>query len=412
MSRRVVVTGMAGVSSLGHDWRTVRDRLLGGMSGVAVMPEWAEYEGLRSRLGAPIPDFAVPDHYTRKKTRTMGRVALLATRATELALADSGLLRHRSLSDGSVGIAYGSTAGGMRAMEIYAANLYTRHTLKNIAGTDYLQFMSHTCAANLAQFFGITGRVMPTSSACTAGSQAIGYAYEVLKSGKQTVMIAGGAEELHAAHVAVFDIMFATSTANETPRQTPRPFDVRRDGLVLGEGAGTLVLESLDHALQRGAHIHAEIVGYGTNCDGQHMTNPEAGGMRRVMELALEDAGLGPHDIGYVNAHGTATEAGDIAETLATAEVFGPATPMSSLKSYLGHTLGACGALEAWMTIEMMREGWFAPTLNLHDIDPRCGRLDYIRHECRLLETRFVITNNFAFGGVNTSLIFKRWDGE
>jgi 3-oxoacyl-[acyl-carrier-protein] synthase II len=403
---------MAGVSSLGHDWRTVRDRLLGGKSGVAVMPEWAEYEGLRSRLGAPIPDFAVPDHYTRKKTRTMGRVALLATRATELALADSGLVRHRSLSDGSVGIAYGSTAGGMRAMEIYAANLYTRHTLKNIAGTDYLQFMSHTCAANLAQFFGITGRVMPTSSACTAGSQAIGYAYEVLKSAKQTVMIAGGAEELHAAHVAVFDIMFATSTANETPRLTPRPFDVRRDGLVLGEGAGTLVLESLDHALQRGAHIHAEIVGYGTNCDGQHMTNPEAGGMRRVMELALEDAGLGPHDIGYVNAHGTATEAGDIAESLATAEVFGPATPMSSLKSYLGHTLGACGALEAWMTIEMMREGWFAPTLNLHDIDPRCGRLDYIRDECRLLETRFVITNNFAFGGVNTSLIFKRWDGE
>jgi 3-oxoacyl-[acyl-carrier-protein] synthase II len=298
----------------------------------------------------------------------------------------------------------------MRAMEIYAANLYTRHTLKNIAGTDYLQFMSHTCAANLTQFFGITGRVMPTSSACTAGSQAIGYAYEVLKAGKQRVMIAGGAEELHAAHAAVFDIMFATSTANESPHRTPRPFDVGRDGLVLGEGAGTLVLEGLDHAVQRAAPIHAEVVGFGTNCDGQHMTNPDADGMRRAMELALDDAGLGPRDIGYVNAHGTATETGDIAESLATAQVFGSATPFSSLKSYLAHTLGACGPLEAWMTIEMMREGWFVPTLNLDDVDPRCGRLDYIRHESRALETTFVMTNNFAFGGVNTSLIFKRWN--
>ena len=412
MHRRVVVTGMAGESSLGHDWRTVRDRLLGRRSGVTVMPEWANYDGLRSRLGAPVPDFAVPDHYTRKQTRTMGRVALLATRATELALADAGLLGDRALADGSTGLSYGSTAGGMRAMEVYATNLYTRHTLKNIAGTDYLQFMSHTCAANLAQFFGLTGRVMPTSSACAAGSQAIGYAYEVLKTGKQSVMIAGGAEELHAAHVAVFDIMFATSTVNESPHLTPRPFDVHRDGLVLGEGAGTLVLEDLDHARRRGARIHAEVVGFGTNCDGRHMTNPDAAGMRGVMELALDDAGLRPGDIGYVNAHGTATEAGDIAESLATAEVFGAATPVSSLKSYLGHTLGACGPLEAWMTIEMMRDGWFAPNLNLDDVDPRCGRLDYIRDQSRALETRYVMTNNFAFGGVNTSLIFKRWDGE
>jgi 3-oxoacyl-[acyl-carrier-protein] synthase II len=223
------------------------------------------------------------------------------------------------------------------------------------------------------------------------------------------VMVAGGAEELHAVNAAVFDIMFATSKRNHEPERTPRPFDRDRDGLVVGEGAGTLVLEALEHAEARGARIYAEIAGFGTNGDGTHITNPDVRGMQRVMELALGDAGLAADDIGYVNAHGTATEAGDIAESMATHRVFGDCAPISSLKSYLGHTLGAGGALEAWMTVMMLREDWFAPTVNLETPDPRCAPLDYIRGGPRSLRAVHAMSNNFAFGGVNTSLIFRRW---
>ena len=400
---------MAGLSPLGSDWPTVREGLLAPRSGIRVMSEWAAYEGLDTRLGAPVPDFAVPAHYPRKKTRSMGRVALMATRATELALADAGLGGHPALGDGSTGIAYGSTSGSPPAMEIYAEAFYTKRSLKGIAGTDYLHVMSHTCAANLAQFFGITGRIVPTCSACTAGSQGIGYGYEAIVSGRQNVMVTGGAEELHAVNAAVFDIMFATSKRNHEPHRTPRPFDRDRDGLVVGEGAGTLVLEALEHAQARGARIYAEIAGFGTNGDGTHITNPDVRGMQRVMELALQDAALAPGDVGYVNAHGTATEAGDIAESLATHRVFGGATPISSLKSYLGHTLGAGGALEAWITIMMLLEDWVAPTLNLDEPDPRCAPLDYVRGGPRPLRAAHAMSNNFAFGGVNTSLIFRRW---
>ncbi len=222
-------------------------------------------------------------------------------------------------------------------------------------------------------------------------------------------MAAGGAEELCAADSAVFDTLFAASLKNDTPELTPRPFDAGRDGLVIGEGAGTLILEDLEHAQARGATIHAEVVGYGTNSDGAHITQPTAATMQAVMELALQDAGLSPDAIGYVNAHGTATEFGDIAETTATHAVFGSRMPISSLKSYFGHTLGACGALEAWLTIEMMNRDWYAPTLNLDNVDPRCGELDYIAGQGRTLHNEYVMSNNFAFGGINTSLIFKRW---
>lgn len=225
-------------------------------------------------------------------------------------------------------------------------------------------------------------------------------------------MISGGAEELHLAATVVFDIMYATSTKNKNPKGTPRPFDKDRDGLVIGEGAGTLILEDFDHAKTRGATILAEVVGFGTNSDGVHIINPSTEGMEAAMRLALRDAKLSPSDIGYVNAHGTATELGDIAETQATSRIFGKRMPISSLKSYMGHTLGACGALEAWISIAMMREGWFAPTLNLKNVDKRCGALDYIRGKSRTLKTIYVMSNNFAFGGVNTSLIFKRWVGE
>jgi 3-oxoacyl-[acyl-carrier-protein] synthase II len=222
-------------------------------------------------------------------------------------------------------------------------------------------------------------------------------------------MITGGAEEYHPIDSAVFDIMFATSRRNAEPTRAPRPFDVDRDGLVVAEGAATLILEELEHARRRGAPIYAEVLGYATNCDGQHITNPDSAGMKRVMELVLEDAGVAAEAIDYVSAHGTGTELGDIAETKATQTVFGSRVPISSIKSFMGHTLGACGAIEAWLTIEMLREGWFAPTLNLETLDPRCGELDYIVGEPRQIDAHCFASNNFAFGGVNTSLIFRKY---
>jgi 3-oxoacyl-[acyl-carrier-protein] synthase II len=221
-------------------------------------------------------------------------------------------------------------------------------------------------------------------------------------------MLAGGAEELCPTEAAVFDTLYATSTRNDTPEKTPRPFDRDRDGLVIGEGACTLILERRDHALARGAKIYAEIVGFDTNSDGAHVTQPSPETMQRVIEMSLADAELSPDAIGYVSAHGTATDRGDIAESHATHNVVGSKTPISSIKSYMGHTLGACGALESWLSVEMMNNGWFAPTINLDNVDPECANLDYIRGDGRDLDVEYVMNNNFAFGGINTSLIFRR----
>ncbi|WP_255542200.1 beta-ketoacyl-ACP synthase [Glaciimonas sp. PAMC28666] len=406
--RRVVVTGMAGISPIGNDWPSIRTHLGSYRNAIVRMEEWADYDGLNTQLGAPAAEFVLSDRYTRRTMRSMGRVALMATRATELALIDAGLIDDPLLKSGSCGIAYGSSAGTPKAIGDFGKMMEERST-RGINATTYIKMMAHTAPVNIGVFFGVTGRVITTSSACTSGSQGIGYAYEAICSGRQDIMIAGGAEELCATEAAVFDTLFATSICNDMPELTPRPFDTRRDGLVIGEGAGTLILEELEHALTRGATIHAELVGFGTNSDGCHVTHPNTDTMRIAMELALRDAQLSPSAIGYISAHGTGTEQGDIAESQATSQLFGNRVPVSSLKSYTGHTLGACGALEAWAGIEMMREGWFAPTINLTELDPRCADLDYIMHEGRHIQCDYFMSNNFAFGGINTSLIFKRF---
>jgi 3-oxoacyl-[acyl-carrier-protein] synthase II len=407
-----VVTGFGAISPLGHDWQTVSARLRAGWSAVQVMPAWREFSGLNTAVAAPAQPFELPpDRYSRKHTRSMGRVALMATRASDLALVDAGLSGDPRVTSGELGIAYGSSTGSPNATADFALMLQRKST-EGITANTYLKMMSHTAAVNIGVYFGITGRIVTTSSACTSGSQGIGYAFEMIRAGKQQMMLAGGAEELDITEAAVFDTLFATTVKyNDRPTQTPRPFDVDRDGLVLGEGACTLVLEELSSALARGARIYAEVLGYGTNSDGAHVTQPSAQTMATAMRLALDDAGIDAAQIGYVNAHGTSTPQGDIAESHATAQVLGAQVPISSLKSYMGHTMGACGALEAWISIEMMRESWFAPTLNLRQVDPRCAALDYIIGAGRELQTDIVMTNNFAFGGINTSLIFKRWEG-
>ena len=407
MNRRVAITGMAGISPVGNDWPAVRARLGEYRNAVVAMPEWLGYDGLNTLLGAPAAEFSLTERYTTKSTRSMGRVALMATRASELALADAGLLGDPLVSSGKLGIAYGSSAGTPKAICDFGKMIQEKST-RGINATTYIKMMSHTAPVNLGVFLGVTGRIITTSSACTSGSQGIGYAYEAIRHGQQRAMIAGGAEELCVTEVAIFDTLFATSVRNDAPQTTPRPFDAERDGLVLGEGAGTLILEDWDHARARGATVYAEVAGFATNSDGCHVTHPNAETMQIAMELALADADLPSSAIGYVNAHGTGTQHGDVAESRATRNVFGDQVPVSSLKSYMGHTLGACGALEAWMSIEMMRAGWFAPTVNLNRIDPECAELDYIIGAGREFQCEYIMSNNFAFGGINTSLIFRR----
>lgn len=406
--KRVVVTGMAGISALGSEWQAIQQAFQAGRSAIRVMPDWSRYTELNTRLGGPVENFQPPSHWTRKQLRSMGRVSQLAVRAAENALADAGLLGERSITDGRMGVACGSSVGSTAEIRAFG-NMLLNGVTDDLNANSYVRMMPHTTAANIGIFFELKGRIIPTSSACTSGSQGIGYAYEAIRYGRQDLMLAGGAEELCPSEALVFDALYATSQKNDTPELTPRPYDRDRDGLVIGEGSGMLVLESLEHAQARGARIHAEIVGFASNSDGTHITRPEAATMRIAMEMALADAGLPPEAIGYVNGHGTATEQGDVAETQATSGLFGSRMPISSQKSYLGHTLGACGALESWFSIEMLRNDWYAPTLNLQNVDPLCGELDYLDGDGRRMSNEYVMNNNFAFGGINTSLIFKRW---
>ncbi len=403
--KRVVVTGMSGITSLGETAEQIFEQFAQGKSGIRYMPDWEIYPDLRSKLAGPVESFTVPKHFNRKVTRGMGRVALMSAVCAEKALEDAGLLHADILKSGDAGVAFGSSAGSVDAVREFGSMLI-EHNMSQLNATTYIRMMSHTSAVNMTVYFGLKGLTLPTSSACTSGSMAIGQAYEAIKYGKQTVMIAGGAEELSAAGSAVFDVLLATSVQNDRPETTPRPFDADRDGLVVGEGAGCLILEEYEHAQARGATIYAEIVGYGSNTDGQHVTRPDSEMMGRCMQLALKDAQLAAADIDYVNAHGTSTDQGDIAESQATARILGK-KPISSLKSYFGHTLGACGAIEAWLSIEMMRRNQLVPTLNLDQIDSACGDLDYIVSDMRSAETQMMMSNNFAFGGINTSLIFK-----
>jgi 3-oxoacyl-[acyl-carrier-protein] synthase II len=369
------------------------------------MDDWDRFERMNTRLAAPV-DFDPPD-FPRKKLRGMGRIALLALVATDNALKQAGLRDSPELSGGRCGISYGSSMSSVDPLlDVYS--MLVLNDMKGMTATTYIRAMPQTCAANIEVFYGLTGRLITTNTACTSGSISIGFAYETIQNGLQDIMIAGGAEEMNPVNAAIFDTLFTASTKNDTPELTPAAFDKKRDGLVVGEGAGTLILEEYDHARNRGAAIYAEVVGFGTNTDGTHITQPNRLTQRAAIDLALKDAGIGPDRIGYINVHGTATDAGDIAESWATHDVFKRPVPVSTLKNYIGHTLGACGAIEAWLSINMMNEGWFSPNINLTELDPKVAPLDYITGDGREINTEYIMSNNFAFGGINTSLVFKK----
>jgi len=405
--RRVVVTGGGIVSALGCQWPDVLASLKRGKNFVRKMSEWEKYTDMNSYLAVPV-DFTFPN-YARQKVRGMGRIGKLSLAACDAALSEAGIGGDAALlKNGRCGIAFGSSTGSLEPLDALYYFI-ALNDCKKIDSTTYIKFMPHTCAANLEVYYGMRGRFIPTNTACTSGSMAIGYAYETIKDGYQDLMIAGGGEELAAFDSVVFDVLFAASTKIDTPHLTPRAFDKDRDGLVVGEGAGVLILEDEEHAKKRGAKIIAEVSGFGTNTDGTHITNPNTKTQARSIELALESANVPPDNIGYVNMHGTATKIGDITESNSLYDVFKRAVPVSTIKNYIGHTLGACGAIEAWVTIKMMNEGWFCPNINLTELDECCAPLDYITGSGREINTDYVMSNNFAFGGINTSLIFKRY---
>ena len=405
--RRVVITGMGIASPLGSSLDSAFLRLKKYENCIQHWEKLDEYERLNTSLGALVSGFEIPPHFDRKTRRTMGSVSLMAVVTAEEALKDAGLLGDEIITNGRTGVSYGSSTGSLDAVLDFYSMCIDKE-VKSLNSGSYIKMMPQTAAVNLSLYFKTRGRLIPTSTACTSGSMGIGYAYEAVKDGYQDVMICGGAEEIHPTEVGVFDTLYATSSKNSTPKLTPSPFDRDRDGLVIGEGAGTIILEEYGRAKARGAKIYAEIAGFATNTDGMHITNPNKDMMAEVMRLSLVNAGISPAQIGSVNAHGTATISGDIAESLATQEVFGKNIPVSTIKSYTGHTLGAAGAIEAILSIEMMRNNWFAPTLNLKNIDENCGKLDYIRDCGRTIDCEYIMTNNFAFGGINTSIIIKR----
>ncbi len=403
---RVVVTGIGLRSPIGHTLAAMRSSFLEGRGGIRTMSGWGGLDGLRTRVGAPCDGIDV-NEIPRKSSRTMGRVAVLSALAVRDAIADSGIPSD-IIASPACGVSFGSTVGSTASQEDFLRPILNDNSIRGLLASSYLQFMSHTCAANIALMFGCKGPLVASCTACTSGSHGVGVAYEQVRFGRAAICIGGGAEELHILHAGIFDIMRATSAGySDTPDKTPRPFDRRRDGLVVGEGAGCLILEEYEHAKKRGARIYAEIIGYGSSCNGTHPTNSDPEGICVAINGALRDAQLAPTDIQHINAHATGTDVGDAAEAVAVHRIFGDKVPISALKGYMSHTLGASGALESIATILMMQDGFMAVSKNLDEPDPALPPLDHVLGSPRQARLGIAMNNNFAFGGINTSLIFR-----
>lgn len=402
---RVVITGMGAVSPYGEGVPTLMEGLLAGRSGVSTIPALAGLGGLRTRVAGLVSGIE-PKQIPRKFRRSMSNMSVYAYLACTEALRQAGL-DVEQCRDGRTGVAIGSTVGSTQTTEEFFVDFLTDRSLERMKSTTFFQIMNHSCAANVAQALGLSGRLLAASAACATGCQTLGYGYEAIAFGRQERMLCGGADEFHPLTAATFDIMNAASIAfNDEPQRTPRPFDRQRDGVVCAEGSGVVLLESLATAQRRQAPIFGEVVGFATCCDPESIANPNAAEIERCMLAALDDAGIAADQVDYVNAHATATELGDIAEGQAIARIFGSATPVSSLKGHIGHAMAASGSLEFIAAIEMMRRGCLIPTLNLETIDPACGDLAHLSG-VTARQLRIFIKNSFALGGVNSSIVAR-----
>jgi 3-oxoacyl-[acyl-carrier-protein] synthase II len=412
MDRRVVITGLSAITPIGRTRPEIIRHLTEGISGVKKLrSDGLLTDHIHSGVYGTV-DYPIEYDFKRSHSKTMGPVSYYACQVAKEALADSGL-DEAFITSGRLGVAYGSTHGSPSAQRGIYKTFFTASNdrLAVVGAVDYLKSMVHTTAVNITKMFGITGRVISSVTACTTSSQSIGFGYETVKFGLQDAMLCGGADEYDTTTVAVFDNLLACSTEfNETPHRTPRPFDAKRDGLVVGEGAGALLLEEYEHARKRGARILGEVIGFSCNNNGGDMILPNLEGITRTLTLALESAALDAGEVDFISAHATATKMGDVIEAQAIGNIYGQRPVVAGLKSYIGHTMSACGVIEAIITLHLMKEGFIPPTLNLEQVDERCAM---IRHSTGIMEKsiRTAAVQNFAFGGVNTCFILRKFDG-
>jgi 3-oxoacyl-[acyl-carrier-protein] synthase II len=408
---RVAVTGVGVVSPVGIGVPAMWDSLIGGVSGVGPITSFDVSE-FPVRFAATIDDFDPVAALGTKDARRMSRFQQFAVVAAEEAMADAGLGRMEGEESERCGVIVGSGIGGLMLMEEQALQLKERGPGRTspmlVAG-----MIVDLAAGHISIRYNLRGINFAVVSACATGNHAIGEAFEVIRRGSADMVIAGGFDAgVTPLGLAGFCAARALSTRNDDPQRASRPFDAGRDGFVIGEGGGALVLEEWGHAVARGAHIRAEILGYGATADAYHMTAPapDGNGARRAMTLAIAQSGVGPAGVGYVNAHGTSTELGDAAESGAIRAVFGAdAPPVSSTKSMTGHLLGGAAALEAIACIRALETGILPPTINYTDPDPACD-LDYVPNVARVTDPDVALSNSFGFGGHNATIVFGRAD--
>jgi len=412
--RRVVITGMGAVTPVGHDAASTWESVVEGRSGVAPITSF-DVSDLDTHFAAEVKGFDPRDHFDARDARRLERFIQFAVVAAREAIADAGLIMDEETGSRTA-VIVGSGIGGISTL-VEQVRVLDRRGPGRISPLLIPRLLPNSAPAQIAIEFGIKGPNMAILSACATGSHAIGEAWAMIRHGVVDAALCGGSEAvILPLTIAGFNAMGALSTRNEDPAHASRPFDAQRDGFVIGEGAGILVLEELERALARGAHIHAELVGYGASADAYHITAPpeDGGGAVAAMRRALDAAGLSPAEIDYINAHGTSTPLNDACETRAVKALFGHHAyelPISSTKGTMGHLLGAAGAVEALICCKALETGIIPPTINYSVPDPECD-LDYVPNKARRVLIRTAMSNSFGFGGHNAVLIFQRWDSK
>ncbi len=411
MERRVVITGIGLVTPLGIGVGETWDALCAGKSGVGEITRF-NATAFDTRIAAEVKGFNAEDFMAKKEAKRMETFIAYAIAATRMAVEDSGI-KIDARNAGRVGVLTGCGLGGLNMLEITANTVDTKGP-QRVSPFFIPMLIGNMAPGMISILFGAKGPNSSVATACAPGSHAVGDAFEIVKYGRADAMITGGVESVVTRTcIAGFGAMKALSTRNDDPQRASRPFDRDRDGFVVGEGSGIMIIESLEHALERGAKIYAEIVGYGMSGDGFHMTAPPPGGAgaSRCMQAALDDAGIQAHQIGYINAHGTSTPINDLYESRAIKATFGDAAgkvAISSTKSMTGHLLGGSGGIETVFTALAIHHGILPPTINLENPGEECD-LDYIPNQARKLEVEYAMSNSFGFGGTNASLILKRY---
>jgi len=411
VKRRVVVTGLGAVTPLGIGIEETWKNIKAGKSGIRKITKF-DASNLPSQIAGEVKNFKPEEFMSAKLTSRVDTFIQYAIASTRMALEDAGFPLN-DLGD-EVGVIIGVGMGGVGLIEYYTRVLNEKG-YKRVTPFFIPMIIPNMAAGQVAILFGAKGPNTAICTACAAGNHAIGEAFRLIREGRVKAMICGGTESIITPLcVAGFCVMKALSTRNNEPEKASRPFDAKRDGFVIAEGCGILILEELEHAQKRGARIYAELIGYGLNADAYHMTapSPSGEGAARCMEIALHDAGIDPSQIDYINAHGTSTPLNDISETKAIKRVFKEHAyklMISSTKSMTGHLLGGAGGLEAVITVLSLYEGIIPPTINLEEPDPECD-LDYVPNQARKANIKIALSNAFGFGGTNACLVFKKWE--